>query len=115
MIMLVHFAPDADLVGKTMLSAALARAGAGAGAGDRVYSTTTAADLAAECHKAAIEGRWNTCMRFFAGPRLLVIDGLSAHCPSRSALPRFHAKYQHIFAFLLPARPCPGQRGHGNV
>jgi DNA replication protein DnaC len=60
-------------VGKTMLSVALARAGVDAG--HRVYFTT-AADLAARCHKAAIEGRWNTCMRFFAGPRLLVIDEL---------------------------------------
>ena len=61
-------------VGKTMLSIGLARAGVEAG--HRVYFTTTAADLAARCHKAAIEGRWNTCMRFFAGPRLLVIDEL---------------------------------------
>ena len=60
-------------VGKTMLSVALARAGVDAG--HRVYFTT-AADLAARCHKAAIEGRWDTCMRFFAGPRLLVIDEL---------------------------------------
>ncbi|WP_410625698.1 ATP-binding protein [Amycolatopsis sp. cmx-8-4] len=27
-------------------------------------------------HKAAVEGRWATCMRFFAGPKLLVIDEL---------------------------------------
>jgi len=60
-------------VGKTMLSIGLARAAAEAG--HRVYFTT-AADLAAKCHKAAIEGRWATCMRFFAGPRLLVIDEL---------------------------------------
>ena len=60
-------------VGKTMLATALARGAAEAGA--RVYFTT-AADLAAKCHKAALEGRWNTCMRFFAGPRLLVIDEL---------------------------------------
>jgi DNA replication protein DnaC len=58
-------------VGKTMLSVGLARVGVEAG--HRVYFTT-AADLAARCHKAAIEGRWATCMRFFAGPRLLVID-----------------------------------------
>jgi len=58
-------------VGKTMLSVGLARAGVEAG--HRVYFTT-AADLAARCHKAALEGRWSTCMRFFAGPRLLVID-----------------------------------------
>jgi DNA replication protein DnaC len=60
-------------VGKTMIATALARSAAEAGA--RVYFTT-AADLAARCHKAALEGRWATCMRFFAGPKLLVIDEL---------------------------------------
>ncbi len=60
-------------VGKTMLSVGLARAGVEAG--HRVYFIT-AAELAAKCHKAAIEGRWATCMRFFAGPRLLIIDEL---------------------------------------
>lgn len=60
-------------VGKTMLAVALARAAAEAG--HRAYFTT-AADLAAKCHKAALEGRWTTIMRFFAGPRLLVIDEL---------------------------------------
>ena len=60
-------------VGKTMLAIALARAAINAGV--RVLFTT-AADLAARCHKAALEGRWNTCMRFFAGPRLLIIDEL---------------------------------------
>jgi DNA replication protein DnaC len=44
-------------------------------AGNRVYFTT-AADLAARCHKAALEGRWKTCMNFFAGPKLLIIDEL---------------------------------------
>jgi len=42
-------------------------------AGMRVHYTT-AADLAARCHRAAIEGRWATTMRFYAGPRLLIID-----------------------------------------
>ena len=60
-------------VGKTMLSVGLARSAVEAG--HRVYFTT-AAELAARCHKAALEGRWSTCMRFFAGPRLLVIDEL---------------------------------------
>jgi DNA replication protein DnaC len=60
-------------VGKTMLAIGLARAAAEAG--HRVYFTT-ADDLAARCAKAAREGRWATCMRFFAGPRLLVIDEL---------------------------------------
>lgn len=59
--------------GKTHLSVGLARAAAHAGY--RTYFTT-AADLAARCHRAAIEGRWATTMRFFAGPGLLVIDEL---------------------------------------
>lgn len=60
-------------VGKTHLAVGLARAAAHAGY--RTYFTT-AADLAARCHRAAIEGRWATTMRFFAGPGLLVIDEL---------------------------------------
>ena len=59
--------------GKTHLAVGLARAAAHAGY--RTYFTT-AADLAARCHRAAIEGRWATTMRFFAGPTLLVIDEL---------------------------------------
>ncbi len=58
-------------VGKTMLAIGLARAALEAGY--RTYYTT-AAELAARCHRAALEGRWATTMRFFAGPRLLVID-----------------------------------------
>jgi DNA replication protein DnaC len=42
-------------------------------AGHRTYYTT-AADLVAKCHRAALEGRWATTMRFYAGPKLLVID-----------------------------------------
>ena len=60
-------------VGKTHLSVGLARAAAHAGY--RTYFTT-AADLAARCHRAAIEGRWATTMRFYAGPTILVIDEL---------------------------------------
>lgn len=51
-------------VGKTHLAVGLARAAAESGY--RTYFTT-AADLAARCHRAAIEGRWATTMRFFAG------------------------------------------------
>jgi DNA replication protein DnaC len=58
-------------VGKTMLAIGLARLAVEAG--HRVYFTT-AEDLAARCTKAAREGRWATVMRFYAGPRLLVID-----------------------------------------
>lgn len=57
--------------GKTMLAIGLARAAVEAG--HRVYFTT-AADLAKRCRRAALEGRWATAMRFFTGPRLLVID-----------------------------------------
>ena len=60
-------------VGKTMLAVGLGHAAVTAGY--RTYYTT-AADLAARCHRAAIEGRWATTMRFFAGPRLLIIDEL---------------------------------------
>jgi len=60
-------------VGKTMLAVCLAREAAERG--HRVYYTS-AADLAARCHRAALEGRWQTAMRFYAGPSLLVIDEL---------------------------------------
>ena len=58
-------------VGKTMLAVGLGHAAVAAGM--RVYYTT-AADLAARCHRAALEGRWATIMRFYAGPRLLIVD-----------------------------------------
>ena len=60
-------------VGKTHLAVALGHAAVEAG--HRAYYTT-AADLAARCRKAAIEGRWATTMRFFAGPGVLIIDEL---------------------------------------
>ncbi|MCC6433795.1 MAG: ATP-binding protein [Acidimicrobiales bacterium] len=60
-------------VGKTHLAVGLARRAAETGY--RTYFTT-AADLAARCHRAAIEGRWAYTMRFFNGPTLLVIDEL---------------------------------------
>ena len=60
-------------VGKTHLAVGLARKAAESGY--RTYETT-AADLAARCHRAAIEGRWATTMRFYAGPTCLVIDEL---------------------------------------
>jgi len=58
-------------VGKTMLAVGLGWAAVEAGY--RVHYTT-AADLAARCHKAALEGRWASMMRFYAGPRLLIVD-----------------------------------------
>ncbi len=60
-------------VGKTMLAVGLGHAAVQAGL--RTYFTS-AAELAARCHKAALEGRWATCMRFYAGPRLLIVDEL---------------------------------------
>jgi DNA replication protein DnaC len=60
-------------VGKTMLAVALGHAAVQAGY--RTYYTT-AAELVARCHRAALEGRWATTMRFYAGPRLLIIDEL---------------------------------------
>jgi DNA replication protein DnaC len=48
-------------------------------AGNPVYYTT-AADLAARCRRAALEGRWAATMRFFSGPRVLIVDELG-HLP----------------------------------
>ena len=60
-------------VGKTHIATGLGHAAVSAGY--RVYFTS-AADIAARCHRAAIEGKWATMMRFFAGPTLLIIDEL---------------------------------------
>ena len=60
-------------VGKTHIATGLGHAAVQTGY--RTYFTS-AADLAARCHRAAIEGKWGTMMRFFAGPTLLVIDEL---------------------------------------
>jgi len=60
-------------VGKTHIATGLGNAAVKAGY--RTYFTS-AADLAARCHRAAIEGKWATMMRFFAGPTLLIIDEL---------------------------------------
>lgn len=60
-------------VGKTMLAIILGRLVVEAG--HRAHYTT-AAVLTARCHRAALEGRWATTMRFYAGHRLLIIDEL---------------------------------------
>ncbi len=60
-------------VGKTHIALALGMKAVEAGY--RVYYTT-AADLVARCHRAALEGRWESAMRFFSGPSLLVCDEL---------------------------------------
>jgi hypothetical protein len=46
------------------------------GAGGQPTVPSTAADLAARCHGGALEGRWDSVMRFFAQPSLLIIDEL---------------------------------------
>ena len=60
-------------VGKTMLAVILGRAAVDTG--HKVYYTT-AADLAAGCRKAALQGRWARTMRFFNTPKVLIIDEL---------------------------------------
>lgn len=66
---------------------AVALARSAVDAGHRV-SFSTAAELAAKCHKAALEGRGASIMRFFAGPRLLVIDELGyLPCPATAPQP----------------------------
>ncbi len=60
-------------VGKTHIAVSLGRLAVEAGY--RVYYTS-AADLVARCHRAALDGRWATTLRFFAGPSLLIIDEL---------------------------------------
>ena len=76
-------------VGKTHIATGLGHAAVKAGY--RTYFTS-AADLAARCHRAAIEGKWGTMMRFFAGPTLLVIDELGyLPLPAEAASALFQA------------------------
>ena len=93
-------------VGKTHLAVGLARAAAEAGY--RTY-VTTAADLSARCHRAAIEGRWATTMRFYAGPTLLVIDELGyLPLPAEAASALFQViaqRYLKTSTILTTNRP----------
>lgn len=77
-------------VGKTMLAIALGLKAVHAGY--RVYYTT-AADLVARTTKAALEGRWQTTMRFWNGPQLLIIDELGY-------LPMPAAAASHLFQVI---------------
>ena len=87
-------------VGKTMLSIGLGWAAIDAG--HKVHYTT-AADLAARCHKAALEGRWATMMRFYAAPRFLVIDELGyLPLPEEAAA----ALFQVVTQRYLKASTC---------
>ena len=67
-------------MGKTMLAVILGRAAVDTG--HKVYYTT-AADLAARCRKAALQGKWAQTLRFFNTPKVLIIDELG--CAPRGA------------------------------
>lgn len=100
-------------VGKTHLAVGLARSAAEAGY--RTYFTT-AADLAARCHRAAIEGRWATTMRFFAGPTCLVIDELGyLALPSEAASALFQVVSQRYLKTSIILTSNKGVGSWGEV
>ena len=92
-------------VGKTMLATALGHQAVEAGY--RVYYTT-AADLVARTTKAALEGRWETTMRFWNGPQLLIIDELGyLPMPAEAASHLFQVvtrRYEHGSIILTTNR-----------
>lgn len=92
-------------VGKTMLATALGLKAVHAGY--RVYYTT-AADLVARTTRAAIEGRWQTTMRFWNGPAVLVIDELGyLPMPGEAASHLFQVisrRYEHGSVILTTNR-----------
>jgi DNA replication protein DnaC len=92
-------------VGKTMLAVALGRHAAEAG--HRVYYTP-AADLVAKSQRAALEGRWQTTMRFWNGPQLLIIDELGyLPLPAEAASHLFQVvsrRYEHGSIILTTNR-----------
>jgi len=92
-------------VGKTMLAVALGRKAAETGY--RVYYTT-AADLVARSQRAALEGRWQTTMRFWNGPALLIIDELGyLPLPAEAASHLFQVvsrRYEHGSIILTTNR-----------
>jgi DNA replication protein DnaC len=92
-------------VGKTMLATALGLKAVHAGY--RVYYTT-AADLVARTARAALEGRWQTTMRFWNGPAVLVIDELGyLPMPGEAASHLFQVisrRYQHGSVILTTNR-----------
>jgi len=92
-------------VGKTMLAVALGRQAAETGY--RVYYTT-AADLVARSQRAALEGRWQTTMRFWNGPALLIIDELGyLPLPAEAASHLFQVvsrRYEHGSIILTTNR-----------
>jgi DNA replication protein DnaC len=92
-------------VGKTMLAIALGLKAVHAGY--RVYYTT-AADLVARTTRAAIDGRWQTTMRFWNGPQLLIIDELGyLPMPGEAASHLFQVisrRYEHGSIILTTNR-----------
>jgi DNA replication protein DnaC len=92
-------------VGKTMLAIALGIKAVHAGY--RAYYTT-AADLVARTAKAAIDGHWQTTMRFWNGPQLLVIDELGyLPMPGEAASHLFQVisrRYEHGSIILTTNR-----------
>jgi len=91
--------------GKTMLAIALGLKAVHAG--HRVYYTT-AADLVARTARAALDGRWQTTMRFWNGPQLLVIDELGyLPMPGEAASHLFQVisrRYEHGSIILTTNR-----------
>lgn len=92
-------------VGKTMLAIALGRSAVEAGY--RAYYTT-AADLVTKTQRAALEGRWQTTMRFWNGPQVLIIDELGyLPLPAEAASHLFQVvsrRYQHGSIILTTNR-----------
>ena len=100
-------------VGKTMLAVGLGHAAVAAGM--RTYYTT-AADLAARCHRAALEGRWATVMRFYAGPRLLIIDEVGyLPMPAEAAAALFQVVSQRYLKGSIALTTNLGIASWGNV
>jgi DNA replication protein DnaC len=92
-------------VGKTMLAIALGHKAVHAGY--RVYYTT-AADLVTRSARAALDGRWQTTMRFWNGPQLLIIDELGyLPMPGEAASHLFQVitrRYEHGSIILTTNR-----------
>lgn len=93
-------------VGKTMLAVILGRAAVDTG--HKVYYTT-AADLAARCRRAAIQGKWARTIRFFNTPKVLIIDELGyLPMPAEDAASLFQVisrRYQKGSIILTTNRP----------
>jgi len=100
-------------VGKTMLAVGLGHAAVAAGM--RVYYTT-AAELVARCHRAALEGRWATTMRFYAGPKILIVDEVGyLPLPAEGASALFQVVSQRYLKGSIVLTTNLGIAGWGKV